>query len=180
MCEKNDIYATASNDYDSLLFGSPRMLISLTLAQKRKLPSGAYIKITPELIELKEVLSSLGISQDQLIVIGILTGTDYNLGGVKRIGPKTALKLVKTHKDFDKIFKEVKAEFNWKKIYAIFKSMPIMKNYQIKFQEPDSDKIYELLVEEHDFSEERVKSTLEKLEQVKKSQEQSGLSKWVK
>lgn len=179
MCENDDIYASASSDYDCLLFNSPRMLINLTLAQKRKLPSGAYIKITPELIELKEVLSSLGINQDQLIVLGILTGTDYNLGGVKGIGPKTALKLVKTHKDFDKLFKEVKAEFNWKKIYAIFKSMPIMKNYQIKFTEPDTDKIKEILVEEHDFSEERVNNTLKKLQEIKKSKEQTGLGKWV-
>lgn len=179
MCEQNDIYASASSDYDCLLFGSPRMLLNLTLAQKRRLPSGAYIKITPEIIELKEVLSSLGISQDQLLVIGILTGTDYNLGGVKGIGAKTALKLVKTHKDFNHIFKEVKADFNWKKIYAVFKSMPIMKNYQLKFTEPNKNKIIKILVEEHDFSLERVNNTLERLEGTKKQKEQSNLGRWA-
>ena len=34
--------------------------------------------------------------------------------------------------------------------------MPIMKNYQLKFKEPDIEKIKKILVEQHDFSEERV------------------------
>ncbi|MEM2707900.1 MAG: flap structure-specific endonuclease, partial [Candidatus Pacearchaeota archaeon] len=38
--DKN-IYAIASQDYDSLLFGAPRIVRNLTLAKKRKLASGA-------------------------------------------------------------------------------------------------------------------------------------------
>tara|TARA_Y100000310_G_scaffold167610_2_gene167530 strand:+ start:12198 stop:13208 length:1011 start_codon:yes stop_codon:yes gene_type:complete len=173
MAEKEDVFACASSDYDCLLHGTPRLLTNLTLSQKRKLPSGAYVKTTPDLIDLKKTLTDLDISQDQLIVIAILVGTDYN-AGVKRIGPKTALKLVKQHSSFDKLFKEVKAEFNWKKIYAVFKSMPIMKNYQLKWSAPDVDKIKELLVEKHEFSEERVQTVLDRLTSSKK-REQKGL-----
>ena len=171
MCEKNDVYACASSDYDCLLQGTPRLLTNLTLSQRRKLPSGSYIKTTPTLIELQPTLKALGITQDQLIVIGILIGTDYNKG-IYKVGPKTALKLVKKHKSFETLFKEVKAEFNWKQIYAVFKSMPIMKNYQLKWTAPDPEKIKEILVEKHDFSAERVQNVLDKLTKAKK---QKGL-----
>lgn len=176
MCEKGDVYAVASSDYDSLLFGAPRMITNLTLSQRRRLPSGAIIKISPELIDLKENLQNLKISQDQLIVLGILIGTDYNPKGVPRIGPKTALKLVNQYKNFDTLFKEVKADFNWKQIYAIFKSMPIMKNYQIKFSQPNPTKIVKLLVDKHDFSEERVNKTLSLL---LKESEKTSLDRWI-
>ncbi|QQG39194.1 MAG: flap endonuclease-1 [Candidatus Woesearchaeota archaeon] len=175
MCEKGDVYAVASSDQDCLLFGAPRQITNLTLSQRKKLPSGGTVKTNPELIELKEVLNSLGINQDQLIVLAILIGTDFN-EGIHRVGPKTALKLVKQYKDFDKLFKEVKAEFNWKQVYAVFKSMPIMKNYQLKWKEPDVDKIKKLLVKEHDFSEERVDKTLEKI--TKKKPGQKGLGQF--
>jgi len=131
MCEKKDVFAFATSDTDPLLYGCPRVIPNLTLSTRRKLPSGSYIMFKPEIIELKKVLKTLKINQDQLIIIAILCGTDYNIGGIKRIGQKTALKLVKQYKSFDKLFKEVAPDFNWKQVYAIFKSMSIMKNYQL-------------------------------------------------
>ena len=41
--------------------------------------------------ELEKVLNSLQINHDQLICLGILSGTDFNPGGVKGIGPKKRL-----------------------------------------------------------------------------------------
>ena len=108
--------------------------------------------------------------------------TDYNIGGVKGIGPKTALKLVKQYKNFDELFEQVKPDFNWKEIYAVFKSMPIMKNYQLKWKEADIDKVKEILVERHEFSEERVDNGLKKLikeaNEVKKKKAQKGLGEF--
>ncbi len=170
ICEKRDAYAVVSQDNDSLLYSTPRMIRNLTLSQRKRLPSGATIKVKPEIIELKQVLKKLEINQDQLIVLSILIGTDYNIGGVKGIGPKNALRLVKQNKNFDKLFKEVKADFDWKKIFAVFKSMPIMKNYQLRWKDPDIEKINEILVEEHDFQKERVDKVTEKLTKKKPSQ----------
>jgi len=169
MNEKNDVWACATTDVDPLLHGAPRLVTNLTLSQRRKLPSGKYVKINPELVVLSDVLNNLGITGDQLIVISMLIGTDYN-EGVKGIGPKTALKLVKQHKNFDELFKQVDVNFNWKEVYAIFKSMPIMKNYQLKWKGVDYDKINELLVKKHDFSLERVENSLKKLEKEDKEQ----------
>jgi len=176
MCEKGDLYAFASSDVDPLLHGCPRTISNLTISQRKKLPSGAYIKINPELIELKDVLKDLGVNQDQLIVISILVGTDYNKG-IKGIGPKTALKLIKQYKNFEELFKDVKADFNWKKIFAIFKSMPVMKNYQLKWNEIDEKKVKEILIEKHEFSKERVEKTLDSLR--KREKNQSGLGNWI-
>ena len=175
--KNKDVDYVSSTDFDCLLYGAEKMVRNLTLAKKRKLASGAYITITPELIELKEVLKKLEINQDQLIVLGILVGTDFN-NGVKGIGPKTALKLVKKHKNFDDLFKKVNAEFDWKQVYAVFKSMPIMKNYKLNWKSPDLEKIKKILVERHDFNEERVDKNLERLTNKKIAKKSSDLTKW--
>lgn len=167
LAEKEDVWAACTTDIDPLLYNCPRILTNLTLSQRRKLPSGIYVRTTPELIELKQVLKILQITQDQLIIIAILTGTDYNQG-IKGIGPKTALKLVKQYKNFDTLFKKLKPDFNWKQIYAIFKSMPIMKNYQLKWKPINKEKILEILVEKHDFNKQKVLKTLENLEKATK------------
>lgn len=177
MAEKGSVWATVSQDADALLYSTPRLIRNLTISQKRKLPFGGHIQNKPELIELKKVLTELKINQDQLIIIALLTGTDYN-EKVKGIGPKTALKLVHQYKDFDELFKEVKTEFNWKQIYAVFKSMPIMKNYQLKWKEIDEEKVKKILVDKHDFAEERVNSMIQRVTQ--RDKKQSGLSEWVK
>ena len=43
---------------------------------------------------MSETLNKLGIDQEQLIVLGVLVGTDYNIGGVPGIGPKKAGRLL--------------------------------------------------------------------------------------
>ena len=172
MAEQKDVWATASSDIDCLIYGTPRLITNLTLSQRRRLPSGNYIKTYPEMIILKDLLNEFQITRDQLLIMAILIGTDYNTG-VKGIGPKTALKLVKQYKDYDELFKQVKPDFNWKEIYAVFKSMPIMKNYQLKWGPPNKEKIKQLLVDKHEFSEERVDKTLKAL-----NKKQKGLTKW--
>ncbi|MBL7100592.1 MAG: flap endonuclease-1 [Nanoarchaeota archaeon] len=176
MCKKGDVWAVASSDYDCLIYGTPRLVPNLTLSTRKKLPSGTYVSIHPELVELDDVLNHLGIDQDQLLAIAILTGTDFNVGGIKGVGPKTALRLVKDFKSFDRIFKEVKADFNWKQVYAVFKSMPVMLNYQLRWSNIDEGKIRKLLIDKHDFSEERVNKTLDSLKRYKENKKQKGLS----
>src|SRR3989344_1461309 len=91
---KKEIYGSASQDYDSLLFGAPNLIRNLTLARRRKTFSG-YVEVKPEMIELSRVLNLLEINLDQLICLGILVGTDYNPRGIPGIGQKRALQIVK-------------------------------------------------------------------------------------
>ena len=176
ICERGDVDYVGSSDFDCLLYNTPKLVRNLTVSQRRRVASGAYVNVSPEVIELKEVLDNLGINQDQLIVLAILVGTDFN-EGVPKVGPKTALRLVKQYKNFDTLFKEVKAEFNWKEVYAVFKNMPIIKNYQLKWIKPDVEKIMKILVDKHDFNQERVQKNIDRILNVK-TKEQGSLNKW--
>ncbi len=177
-----EIYAVGSQDYDSLMFESPRLIQNLTLARKRKIASG-FIEIKPQLIELKELLKELGINQEQLICIGILSGSDYNPGGVKGIGPKKALKLVLEHKTPEKIFEALeqlerdgkyKVDFDWRQVFELIKNPNVDKEYKINFPKLDFDKIKEILIE-HDFSDERIEKQLDRLRELNESRKQKTL-----
>ncbi len=174
MCRKKDVWAVASSDHDCLVYGAPRLIMNLTLSSKRKLPNGSYVWIVPTLIELDEVLDNLEINSEQLLTLAILSGTDFNVGGVKGIGPKNALKLVKELKTAEKVFAKVKPGFDWKGVYRIFRKMPTTDDYSLKWSKVDESKIKKLLVTEHDFSEDRVERTLEKLRGEGKSQKGLG------
>src|SRR3989338_978271 len=177
MCKNNDVDYVASSDMDCLVFGAPYLVTNLTLSMKRKLPSGEVIYIRPDLISLKEVLSSLEINQDQLIVMSILIGTDYNVGGVKGVGPKKALTLVKKNSDYDKMFNELKVEFDWKEVFDTYKKHDVDKNYILNWKEINIEKVKELLVEENNFSLERVERLLLQKEAKLKN---NSLNKWIK
>jgi len=181
ICKKGEVYAVASQDYDCLLFETPLLIQNLTLAKKRKTVSG-YVEIKPQLIELKSVLNELGINQEQLITIGILSGTDYNPGGILGIGPKKALKLVKEHKTAEAVFKFLESDekfkdkvwFDWKEIFELMKNPDVDKNYKIEFPKMNFDKIKSILME-HDFSEERIESQFDKLREVREKGKQKTL-----
>jgi len=180
MNKNNDVYVCGSSDFDCLLHNAPRLVTNLTVSQKRRLPSGAYIKISPELIELEESLKNLGITQDQLILVGILSGTDYNSQGIYGIGPKKALKLIKEYKDYDKMFKDLNADFDWKEIFNLFKKMNVEKKYKLEWKEINEDKVKQVLIDEHNFSEDRVSSTINKIHESKQTKQQKSLDKWFK
>jgi flap endonuclease-1 len=98
MASSGLVYAAGSQDYDTMLFGAPRVVRNLTFSGRRKLPmKNIYVNVEPEIMELQKTLDDLGISRDQLIWIGILIGTDFN-EGVDGVGPKTALKIAKASK----------------------------------------------------------------------------------
>ena len=178
MCKNQDVYSVASQDADSLLFSSPKLIRNLNIVGKRKIRGGREINIRPELIELDTVLKTLEINHDQFIIISILIGTDYNIGGIKGIGPKKALNLVKKHKTFDKVFNQVEWNFEVKpeKIFDFFKN-PLYNKYEIVFKKVQPEMIKKILCDEHDFSEERIDSVLKKLEETPN---QASLGGWLK
>jgi flap endonuclease-1 len=183
MCRHGDVDYAASQDYDALLFSSPKLVRNLSITGKRKLPrQEAYIEIKPEVIYLDQVLSSLEITQEQLVILGILIGTDYNPGGVKGVGPKTALKIIKEHKTLDNVLKNVEynSDVDAYKIYDFFLNAPVFKKYTVEWKEPDKDKIMELMIKEHDFSEERISNAIDKIIGRKKGGTQLRLESWFK
>jgi len=182
---KEEVYASASQDYDSLLFGAPKLIRNLTLSRKRKTYSG-YVEIKIELIKLDDVLNSLEIDLDQLICLGILVGTDYNPKGIPGIGQKRALDIVKKYKQPVLIFESVEEQmmglseedrFDWKEIFELFHK-PEFVDAEFDFKKVDEKKIKEILVERHNFSEERVNKQLERLKGIEEKQKQKDLGRW--
>ncbi|EHP85052.1 flap endonuclease-1 [Methanotorris formicicus] len=164
MAKKGDVFCVVSQDYDALLYGAPRVVRNLT-ATKEEL----------ELIELKEVLNELGISHDDLIDMAILIGTDYNPKGVKGIGPKKALEIAKS-KNKELYLKAIE---NYEEIKNIFKNPKVTDEYNIKLKKPDKDSIIKFLVEENDFSLDRVQPHVEKLcKLIEKKTKQVTLDAW--
>lgn len=148
---------SASQDYDSLLFGAPMLVRNLTISGKRKIPGkDLFVDVLPETIQSKEILNSLKLSREELIQVAILIGTDYNPGGIKGIGPKKAMDIVKSGK-----FREY-GEFD--QIINLFLNPDVTDKYEISFQEPSKDDIIKLLCDKYEFSELRVEKGIERME----------------
>ena len=157
MVVKGDCWAVASQDADVLLFGSSRLIRNLTLSQKRKVGS-RYVQTYIELITLQDVLHQLHITFEQLIYLGILIGTDFNPGGVSGIGPKKGLKIVREKKP-----EEMFGDSPWQEIAAVFHDHPVTDSYTLQWKSVNRNKVYALLVGEHDFDEQRVASVLDRI-----------------
>ena len=178
MVSEGDCDAVVSQDADCLLFGATKLIRNLSVEGRRKIASKlAYKKVNPDMIVLEDVLNNLGISHKQLVVLGILIGTDYNPGGVKGIGPKTALKMLKKYReDFDKLFENVDWSFDhsWKDVYNLITKMKVTKDYKLEWKKINKEKVMEILCDKHDFNMERIKKQLDKFEDDK----QKGLQQW--
>jgi len=175
MCKRGEVWTTGSQDYDALLFGSPKVVRNLNISGRRKVPGREAFKIVnPEIIDLNKVLLNLGLDQEKLIILGILVGTDYNPGGVKGIGPKKGLELVRSKK-ISEIFKEFEWNFKMEpeSILNWFKNPDVTDEYNISRKKPDEEQVIKFLCDENAFSVERVKSGLSKLEKPPQSNLQS-------
>ncbi len=183
LTKRGDADYCASQDYDSLLFGAQKLLRNVTISGRRKLPSkNIYIDVVPELVELKKTLTQLEITHEQLIDVGILTGTDFNPDGIEGIGPKTALKLVKQYGNLEKALPHIKnASFpaDPELIREIFLHPPITESYHVEWREADEEGIVDFLVRQKDFSEERVRKALKRTQELTdKLKGKTTLEKW--
>jgi flap endonuclease-1 len=159
MCEQDLVFATASQDLDSVLFGSPRLVRNLATIEGSTPGS-----MDPELIELVDVLKKLELTREQLVLLGLLVGTDYN-EGVKGVGPADALRRVKGYRTFERVLAKtpLATDANVRKIYEFFLNPPHTTDLQLELKAPATERLYRYLVHDHDFSPERVRATLQRL-----------------
>jgi len=178
MVKKGDADFIASQDYDSLVFGSPMVVRNLTISGKRKLPNKkVYVDVKPELIDLQESLEKLGIDHDQLIDIAICVGTDYN-EGLEGIGPKKALDLIKKYDNADQLLESKGLELDTlEEIRSFFHNPPVTDSYELKWGKPDKNAILAFLCDEHDFSRDRVLKAIERLDSFS-GNDQKTLDQW--
>jgi flap endonuclease-1 len=171
MCGRGDVWAVASQDYDALSFATPRLIRNLTISGKRKVSSKS-IDIDIELIDLSECLNFLGIDIERFVEIALLIGTDYNPGGVQGIGPKTALKVIREGKFQDYSGKIL----NVNRLKQLFLKPLTTTDYSLEWKSPNADKIKQIMVERHEFSEERIDAAIKR---IKDKTGQAGLSGFI-
>ena len=182
MAMKGIVWATASQDYDSLLFGSPRLVRNLTVSGKRKLPGREiYVEIKPEVIDLNTLVKTLEITREQLIDIAILIGTDFNPDGVEGIGPRKAYSLIRSYGSIERVLKILpgaRFPIDPAEIKSFFLNPPVSEVPRIEWRHPDRERVIELLVEEYEFSRDRVENNLERLSKAISRTATRGLDKW--
>ncbi|HVP26814.1 MAG TPA: flap endonuclease-1 [Candidatus Bathyarchaeia archaeon] len=181
--KRGDADYCASQDYDSLLFGAPKLIRNVTISGRRRLPSkNVYVEVVPEVVELQQVLTECGLTREQLVDVGILIGTDFNPDGIKGLGPKTALKLIKEHGTLEKALPYIEnAEFPTEpqRIREIFLKPAVTDNYRLEWLEPDTEGVVDFICRERDFSEDRVRKALERMQKgITKSRGKTTLEKW--
>lgn len=180
MNKKGDADFCASQDYDSLLFGAPKLLRNVTISGRRR-RGKVFIEVIPEVVELRKALGECELTQEQLIDVGILIGTDFN-DSVKGIGPKTALKLIKQHGTLENALPHIEnVTFGGKiaQIREIFLHPEVTDNYKIQWKDPDEAGLIDFLCREKEFGEDRIKKSLEKMTAGSKKQKgKTSLEQW--
>jgi len=166
------VHYSNSQDYDSLLFGCPHLLQNVSKSLKRKIQGRwTYQKVVPYAIHLKETLNQLGIDQFQLVDMALMMETDY-FPGIRSIGPKTALKLIKQYNTIETIIKKEYSKYDFldltheviMKIRKIFLVPEVVKiSDSLSWTFPNEPQILSLLCEEHNLNRERVENNVTKL-----------------
>lgn len=180
MTKEGAVWAAASQDYDSLLFGATRLLRNITITGKRKVPrKKLYVTIRPELLD-QSVLSGLELSRVQLIELSILVGTDYNPKGVEGLGPKKAYKMIKEQGSIEAAVKGGLLEpFDYEDLLRFFMEPPVTDEYLLSWSAPDERAVLDFLCGERDFSTERVKNALDRIGAgIEKGSSQFSLDAW--
>ncbi|HZD13148.1 MAG TPA: flap endonuclease-1, partial [Candidatus Binatus sp.] len=180
MAAKGDVQAVGSKDYDCLLYGAPILARYLTLTGREWLPAQKRSRpLIPELIRLAENLQALGITREQLVDLAILVGTDFD-GGVKGIGPKKALHLVREYGLIEKMPDEITSKLttDLNDVRHVFLKPKVHENYSLKRSSPDRKGLVEFLSKERGFNQQRVERLSERLTKLN-NQSDSGLENWL-
>ncbi|KAE8148533.1 flap endonuclease 1 [Aspergillus avenaceus] len=179
------VYAAASEDMDTLCFEAPILLRHLTFSEQRKEPI--------QEIHLNRALEGLDMDRQQFIDLCILLGCDY-LEPIPKVGPNTALKLIKEFGSLEKVIEHM--ESDPKKKYVIPEDWPYQDARELfihpdvrdashpecdfKWEAPDIEGLIEFLVKDKGFNEDRVRNGAARLQKTLKTAQQSRLEGFFK
>lgn len=180
MAASGSVWAAASKDYDSLLFGAPRLVRFLTISGREYLPSrGTFRSLKPEIIEMSRMGQVLEVDREQLVDLAILIGTDFN-AGIRGIGPKTALELIRRHGRIEGLPEELlsRVDKNFNEVRQIFLNPSITSNYSVRYSKPRRTELTRYLCEERGFDRIRVETAMKRIEHFFERSRQSSLERW--
>lgn len=162
MTKKGELGGIATQDWDALLYGSPIMIRNLMSAGSKRM--GRVIRA--EKIVLQELLDENDVSHEQLVDLAIMIGTDFH-PGIRGIGPKTGLKLIKEYGTIEEICanKDKEIPLRLDEIRQIFLNHPTSDGYDLQLKPIDMEKL-RLWLEDRDMSKSRIERNFKRLEKA--------------
>ncbi len=165
MAALGQLDAVATQDWDALLYGTPVLIRNMMTDGNKQ--HGRVVRA--QRIELDELLEEHQLSRSQLIDLAIMIGTDFH-PGIRGIGPKTGLKLIKLHGSIEEIcaVKDKEVPHRLDEIREIFINHPSNK-VEAQSLEPgvvDVEGLKKFLQIERQFSQRRMDNALDKLREV--------------
>ncbi|MHB8584686.1 MAG: flap endonuclease-1 [Thermoplasmatota archaeon] len=175
LAQDGTAFGAVSQDFDSLLFGAPRLVRNLAVTGRRKLPGKrVFVDVEPEVIELDATLKALHITREQLVEAAILIGTDFN-AGIHGVGPKRAVKLIQDHQGLKGALGHLGADIpNASEILDIF-LRPQVAPATLSWKAPNRESVLHLLVDVHAFTRERVETALDRYSLLAETARQRSL-----
>lgn len=162
-------WAAASKDFDTLLYGAPRLVRFLSFQGKEWLPSqGRFRAVPPEVLELDAELTRLGLTRSQLVESAMLVGTDYD-EGVRGYGPVKAVKALRAWGSLADAPAEVRAVLgpDWPEVRDHFLHPPVLDVEVPAQRKADAEGVVGFLAGERGFQEARVRAALERMAKPK-------------
>lgn len=162
-CAQGELAGVASQDWDTLLYGSPVMVRNLLSHGTRKFGR----PVRAERIYLQELLEEHGLTHEQLVDLGIMIGTDFH-PGIKGIGPKTGLKLIREHGTIEEVcaVKDKEVPERLDEVRQLFLAHPTGDDPLPAARMADEPLLRELLQEGRQFSDRRIQRALDRLSEV--------------
>ena len=178
LCMAGRVYAAASEDMDTLTFGTVK------LARNLMKPASADNPILE--FDYATALRELGLTREQFVDLCILCGCDYT-DAIRGIGPVTALKLMKEHGSIERVLQHLKDSgskaqvpdpFPYEGARRLFLQPEVVDAASLpefKWSPPDEEALVAFLVGEKSFSEERVRKAVEKMKAAKSKASQNRM-----
>jgi len=165
MAAKGQLDVVATQDWDALLYGTPLLVRNLMSHGSKQ--HGRVVQA--QKIVLDEVLSENELTRAQLIDLAIMIGTDFH-PGIRGIGPKTGMKLIKAHGTIEAICeaKEKDVPERLDEIRAIFHDHPAneVADADLEPGQVDTKGLIQFLQVERQFSQRRMDNAFDKLREV--------------
>lgn len=196
MTQQGIVAGTVSQDFDCLLFGTPRLVRHLATVGRRKLPGKqVWGDIEPEEIPLAATLAQLGLTREQLVDAAILVGTDFH-PGIHGVGAKKAIALIRKEGSLDAlldrlatnpssassaveraVLEQGEALVERDEVRRIFlhPSHVEVSEAELQARPLDGAAARAFMVDEHGFSVERVDAALERIGAAKAKRTQKTL-----
>ncbi|KAL7073013.1 hypothetical protein ACQ4LE_007677 [Meloidogyne hapla] len=175
LVRKGIVYATATEDMDALTFGSQILVRHMTFSEAKKMPIKEF--------SLEKVLQGLDMTYDQFIDLCILLGCDY-CGNIKGIGPKKSVELIKQYGSIEEILQKIDQKkfpppIGWK--YKEARNLFLQPNvddgskFELTWAEPKVQEVVDYLCVQKGFSEDRIRSGLDRLKKSRRTAQQGRI-----